>query len=348
MEVASKGEVVSFIPSLNVAKIMPFTNHLQRSFEMLEPRLPLSADTGTLPSESLGGVASVVVRPELTAPQVVLINNELVGPAPITFEKASFFGDDVERFIVGAVSSGVVEKYEPSSDSWTTLATRPTTGDPRALLEGLADRVFDATAQIRWTPGIDADLMQQAFMVIGWNEGLPLPAPVNDVPGRQLANLVIDLADRGGALDLAWLSALPSPAAVEPTHFFPVTTINGEVPPGELRSMQHVQSLVPNGLLDSFGRQVVIHRGVREAGTRVGIHIHEYGGYTLVLSGTITDFVQGVENKTYSAGQWYYMPSNTPMAAANLGSEDAELIDIFFVTPGKPTITILEPGYPPS
>lgn len=165
------------------------------------------------------------------------------------------------------------------------------------------------------------------------------------MPGRKPANLVVELAESGGEFDLDLLAALPSPPKVEPTHFYPVTEINGAVPDGELKPLQNVQSLVPAGLIDSFGREVILHRGIREAGTRVGIHIHEYGGYTLVLSGTITDFVEGQANSTYHAGQWYYMPPNTPMAAANLGTEDAELIDIFLVPPGQPEITIIEPGW---
>jgi hypothetical protein len=40
------------------------------------------------------------------------------------------------------------------------------------------------------------------------------------------------------------------------------------------------------------------------------------------------------------------MPPNMPMAAANLGTEDAVLIDTFILPPGEPTITILEPGWP--
>ena len=49
---------------------------------------------------------------------------------------------------------------------------------------------------------------------------------------------------------------------------------------------------------------------------------------------------------THRAGDWYYMPPNTPMSAANEGTVDAELIDIFLVPPGQPSITIIEPGWP--
>jgi hypothetical protein len=51
----------------------------------------------------------------------------------------------------------------------------------------------------------------------------------------------------------------------------------------------------------------------------------------------------------HGPGDWYYMPPNTPMSAANNDEfVDAELIDIFIVPPGQPEITIIEPGWPAS
>ena len=235
--------------------------------ERLEPKLPLTGDAG-------------VSRPELTAPEVVLINNAAIGPAPITFERADFFSDGVGRFLVGHVASGAVEKCDAATDVWRDILPTPTTSNPNHLLQALSARLIQDGDQIRWVPGSNSD-MCEAFMVVGWNEERALPDPPNDVPGRQLANLAVELAATEGEFDLAWLAALPSPPKVEPTHFYPVTEINGAVPGGELKPLQNVESLVPAGLIDSFGREVIIHRGIREAGTRVGIHIHEYGGYTL-------------------------------------------------------------------
>ena len=211
--------------------------------------------------------------------------------------------------------------------------------------------------------------MREAFTVIGWDNGnsvvqeapnysgtnnteWPNYVPNQELGFGQLNNLVVELADSttdfGSDFDLAWLSSLPSGPKVEPTHFYPVTEINGQILPPEIdmKPLQNVIDLVPPGYIDSFGREVIIHRGIREAQTRVGIHIHEYGGYTLVLSGTITDYVQGRDPETHGPGDWYYMPPDTPMSAANLGTEDAELIDIFLVPPGQPSITIIEPGWP--
>ena len=63
------------------------------------------------------------------------------------------------------------------------------------------------------------------------------------------------------------------------------------------------------------------------------------------MSGEITDFIEGVEPEVYSAGECYYMPPNVLMTAANLGTEDAILIDTFNLPEGEPTISICEPGY---
>ena len=325
------------------------------TFEVLEPKLPLTGSPG-------------ISRGDITATEVVMINKDVVGPSPITFEKADFFNDNIPSFIVGQVAHGVVEKYDNASDSWKNISAVPTTSNPRELLKLLSLRIIQADDQIRWRSESFQD-MREAFTVIGWDNGnsvvqeapnysgtnnteWPNYVPNQELGFGQLNNLVVELADSttdfGSDFDLAWLSSLPSGPKVEPTHFYPVTEINGQILPPEIemKPLQNVIDLVPPGYIDSFGREVIIHRGIREAETRVGIHIHEYGGYTLVLSGTITDYVQGRDPETHGPGDWYYMPPDTPMSAANLGTEDAELIDIFLVPPGQPSITIIEPGWP--
>ena len=325
------------------------------TFEVLEPKLPLTGSPG-------------ISRGDITATEVVMINKDVVGPSPITFEKADFFNDNIPSFIVCQVAHGVVEKYDNASDSWKNISAVPTTSNPRELLKLLSLRIIQADDQIRWRSESFQD-MREAFTVIGWDNGnsvvqeapnysgtnnteWPNYVPNQELGFGQLNNLVVELADSttdfGSDFDLAWLSSLPSGPKVEPTHFYPVTEINGQILPPEIemKPLQNVIDLVPPGYIDSFGREVIIHRGIREAQTRVGIHIHEYGGYTLVLSGTITDYVQGRDPETHGPGDWYYMPPDTPMSAANLGTEDAELIDIFLVPPGQPSITIIEPGWP--
>ena len=99
--------------------------------------------------------------------------------------------------------------------------------------------------------------------------------------------------------------------------------------------------------IDAEGNRHLVERGVRKAGTRVGIHVHQYGGTTCVIEGTITDFGEGDKKPSvFPAGTCYYMPPNKPMAAANLGETDAILIDTFVFPSSAEPIFILEPGYP--
>ena len=123
-----------------------------------------------------------------------------------------------------------------------------------------------------------------------------------------------------------------------------VTTINGERPPGRLERLVDVKTMMDT--VDVTGKRVLVEKGVRKAGTRVAIHVHQYGGHTCVMSGEITDFMEGHPPSKWPAGTCYYMPPNLLMTAANLGTEDAVLIDTFILPPGAPTITIREPGYP--
>ena len=119
--------------------------------------------------------------------------------------------------------------------------------------------------------------------------------------------------------------------------------INGYPVPGTLSPLVNSSIILDTKIQDgNFFRAT---GGIRKSGSRVGIHIHRYGGYTLILKGEMTDFVQGLENKKFGPGTGYYMPPCTPMAAANLGEEDVELIDIFLGPEGKPFIEILEPKW---
>lgn len=123
------------------------------------------------------------------------------------------------------------------------------------------------------------------------------------------------------------------------------TTINNQDVPGKLLPLQFSTTVVD---AITGEHQVHVSLGVREAGTRVGIHVHESGGMTFVLDGggAITDFVEGFEDTFNPEGHYYYMPSDIPMSAANLSKDPVLLMDIFVTPIGGPPITILEPGYP--
>jgi quercetin dioxygenase-like cupin family protein len=123
-----------------------------------------------------------------------------------------------------------------------------------------------------------------------------------------------------------------------------VTTINGDPLPAKMLPLQDVTTMLDTVV--SGGNRQTVTQSTRKAGTRVAIHMHKYGGTTCVRSGEITDFVEGNKPMTWPAGTCYYMPPNVLMSAANLGTEDAVLIDTFIFPPGEPPITIREPGYP--
>ena len=97
----------------------------------------------------------------------------------------------------------------------------------------------------------------------------------------------------------------------------PVTAINGAVPPGRLLALQNTVTMLDT--LDAGGKRLFITMGTRKAGTRVGIHVHKHGGHTCVLSGEITDFVEGREPMTWPAGTCYYMPPDTPHVGGQSG-----------------------------
>ena len=121
------------------------------------------------------------------------------------------------------------------------------------------------------------------------------------------------------------------------------TKINGETVPGKLLPTKNQKVLLD--IINEEGKKVYMVKSVRKPGTRIGIHIHKYGGYTLILSGEMTDFVEGKPSKKYGPNSGYYMPPDTPMSAGNLGDKDVELIDIFIGDPGQPYIEILEPDW---
>lgn len=124
---------------------------------------------------------------------------------------------------------------------------------------------------------------------------------------------------------------------------WPGTTINGSAVPGIVLPLEDRSTMLDT--VEEDGDRVLVIQGIRKAGSRAPIHVHAYGGITCVLAGVATDFVEGHAPMTAPAGTCYYMPPNTPMSIANLGTEDVHLMDTFTLPPWAPTITILEPGW---
>merc|ERR1712086_867400 len=122
------------------------------------------------------------------------------------------------------------------------------------------------------------------------------------------------------------------------------TTINQKPLPGTMARLVGPKVMID--VLKADGMRLLVTKGTRKAGTRVGIHYHKFGGHTCVLSGVITDYIEGLaEPVVFPAGTCYYMSPGTLMSAANLGVEDAELIDTFSLPPGEKEIRVVEPGY---
>ena len=121
-----------------------------------------------------------------------------------------------------------------------------------------------------------------------------------------------------------------------------VKVINGKSLPGIIKSLTNTKTLIDEIRPD--GQRILAVRGTRLPGTRVPIHVHDHSGLTCVVSGQITDFVEGEDNQIFEAGDCYYMPDQTPMSAANLGKEPVILVDIFVLPPGEPPMRIIESG----
>ena len=123
------------------------------------------------------------------------------------------------------------------------------------------------------------------------------------------------------------------------------STVNGKEVDGNLLPL-----IDPSTIVDQVidGKRLVANLGTRKAGTRVGVHVHESGGATFVIAGkgAITDSVEGYADTFNPVGNYYFMPYNTPMSAANLTEDDVVLLDVFFFPVDQTAITILEPDYP--
>mgnify|MGYP002130389625 CR=1 FL=1 len=118
-----------------------------------------------------------------------------------------------------------------------------------------------------------------------------------------------------------------------------ITTINGQPLPGKLTPLQNPSIMIDTLMPD--GKRLLVTTGTRQAGTRAPIHTHDHGGYTCVLRGEITIFMEGHAPMKAPAGSCYYMPAGHFMAAANLGSEDVLLSDHFIAPPDAPVMTVL-------
>ena len=159
------------------------------------------------------------------------------------------------------------------------------------------------------------------------------------VTGPRLAALL------AGALVLAGCGGADPDSAqqiIDQANAMPlVTTINGQVPPGE-PALVHTSTLELDVMRD--GQEVRVYRDVRQPGTRAPIHVHPFGGWTCVVSGQAVLYLDGAEPATVTAGQCVNMPALTPMSNVNPGPGPSVLLDNFVTPPGAPIWRIVEEG----
>jgi hypothetical protein len=108
-------------------------------------------------------------------------------------------------------------------------------------------------------------------------------------------------------------------------------TVNGQVIPARILLLQEKSVMLD--AVDERGNRVLVIRGKRLAGTRAAIHMHLVPGHTCILSGEITAFFEGREPTSHPAATCFILPEYRPMAAANLGTVDAMIVDHFSLPP---------------
>ena len=154
--------------------------------------------------------------------------------------------------------------------------------------------------------------------------------------------LALIATSAGCAVFLASCSSDSTQEFINEVNAYPlVSTINGEVPPGE-PTLVHTSKLILDTMRD--GQQVRVYRDVREPGTRAPIHIHPFGGWTCVVSGKAVLYLDGSEPKETGPGECVNMPAMVPMSNVNPGPEPAVLLDSFVTPPDAPVWRIIEVG----
>ena len=125
---------------------------------------------------------------------------------------------------------------------------------------------------------------------------------------------------------------------------FGTTTVNGRIPPGDpdlpLRDVVTVMDEVVGY------QKILVQKGTREAGARASIHVHQYGATTFVIGGrgADTDISEGHGRTTHAKGDFYYMPANTPMTAANRTNQDVRVMTVLSLSVGVTGTMVLYSG----
>jgi streptogramin lyase len=167
--------------------------------ERLEPRQMLAAEG---------------LRPLLEQASMLVMDASM-GPNPVVMSKSRVVGTDVKSFVISHVPEGsVVEKWDAATEQWVDVSTMPTSSNPQELMRLLSNRYIKEGDTIQWRPkaGVAA-AAQQAFQMIGWDDGSELPGVSAEAPSV-VQNL--EVAPTGvGELTLSW----DSPATGDATSY---------------------------------------------------------------------------------------------------------------------------------
>jgi quercetin dioxygenase-like cupin family protein len=121
-----------------------------------------------------------------------------------------------------------------------------------------------------------------------------------------------------------------------------VSTINGKELPSNATIVINSETLIDTK--DESGHQIFVFKDTRSPDTRAPIHIHPYGGFTCVLEGEMTLYMEGSDPSTVTKEGCYYMPANTIMSGINSGDTDAIMLDSFEVPAGEEFWIVIEVG----
>jgi hypothetical protein len=106
--------------------------------------------------------------------------------------------------VISHVPDGaVVEKWDAAKQQWVDVSTMPKSSNPQELMRLLSNRYIKEGDRIQWRPkaGVAA-AAQQAFQMIGWDDGSELPGVSAEAPSV-VQNLAV--APTGvGELTVSW------------------------------------------------------------------------------------------------------------------------------------------------
>lgn len=117
--------------------------------------------------------------------------------------------------------------------------------------------------------------------------------------------------------------------------------INGEAVPGVVAE----SNVTLTDYFASDGIETTMWLISRAAGYRTPIHVHLRVMNTCLMSGSITNYVEGSAPVTYTGPVCYQAPPFKKMASLTIGDTAKVEFDIFTLPNGAPDWVVVEPGY---